>query len=279
MKSIIKILVLLLTSLTLISCGGGGSQQHAATGNGGTTQLKRSTSEHELTDYLRASLIHNYATQTMGYYELASVSDDAGNTASGAFSTTNTQEASVDEADRLKTDGQYLYTSAIQTPEIQVFAADAQARQVASLTLDTLNQSKISGLFLRPEASQLLALSGDGQDSHSVWDMWFGADYWQQRHTELFVMDIGQVEAPEQQHKLTLDGQLISSRRIGSMLYLVTRHTPSLDGLNEHPLTQQDLTNNRSVVNQANLADMLPMYQMNGGDAENLFEAPGLFRL
>lgn len=285
METTIKIIVLLFTSLMLFSCGGSdNSGQQVTPQDSGSLAIKAAHSSAELESYLKASLINNYATNIAhAEFELASFDSAASapsNTSSQtSFSTTNTQESAVDEADRLKTDGDYLYTSSINKPEINIFQADSNATKVATYTLDTLNpdQSTLSGLYLRSTAQQLLAISDDGVQNFPMWDMWFGPNYWQDRKTEVFSLDISDQSAPEQTNKLTLDGQLISSRRIGSTLYLATRHTPTVDGLIISPGSTSELSSNKSLINQSSISEMLPTYQLNDGNKQALFSASDCF--
>lgn len=272
-----KVMVLLITSLTLYSCGGTTSSQQQAETNDGSLTIKRAGSNDELERYLKQSLIQNFTQQvnTPTYYELASVvNNDSGAAESPTktFSTTNTQESTVDESDRLKTDGEYLYTSAIHQAEIRIYKADEHATPVSAKQLKTLNEATLSGLYLRAESKQLAAISGDGAPIYPLWDMWFGPHYWQDRKTDVFTLDISDPATPVQQAKLRLDGQLINSRRIGSTLYLATRYTPSPDGLITSPSNEAELSNNKRIINNASLNDMLPTYQLNDGSAQAIFE-------
>ena len=281
METTIKILVLLVTSLTLYSCGGGCISQQTSSQSTGSLTIKRASSSDELANYLKSSLINNHATEIneASYYTLASysASDSETGAAAQTFSTTNAQESSVDEADRLKTDGNYLYTSSINGPEIKIFGTESGAPEIATYPLQTLNKTLISGLYLRDETKQLLAVSGDGRQSASIWDMWFDAAYWEDRKTEVFTLDINNPSLPELQDKLTLDGQLISSRRIGSTLYLATRHTPTVNGLIEYPESSAELLINRGLINFASLDNMLPSYQVNDGRKQLLFDVEDCF--
>ena len=120
-------------------------------------------------------------------------------------------------------------------------------------------------------------MSGDGSDFYSIWDMWFAPHYWQNRKTELFYLDVSNPEMPAQQAKLSIDGQLISSRRIGSYLYLATRHTPMPKGVIEYPTSQTDLAVNRTLINNASLSELLPNYQVDDGATQSLFDSDDCF--
>ncbi len=284
METTIKILVLLLTSLTLYSCGGNCDDQQTSSQGSGSLTIKRASSSDELESYLKTSLINNHATKIneTSHFELASLdsasaSNGSANTSGQVFSTTNTQESNVGEADRLKTNGDVIFTSSIHRPEIKIFNAQSGAPELASYSVDTLNGAKLSGLYLRSSANQLLALSGDSEQNYPLWDMWFTPSYWADRKTEVFSLDVADPSFPTLQNKLTLDGQLISSRRIGSTLYIATRHTPSIAGLNTYPQDEQAIQTNRALINRASLASMMPAYQINDGTAQSLFSVEDCF--
>ena len=289
MEQIIKISSPLILSFLLAACG---SSDKAAVdtsdeGNdssGGTLTLKTATSDAALETQIKASLLTSYGTINNPYtYALESgtvaeaVADSLGSAVPDT-SSTNTQESSVDEADRVKTDGNYLYVSSVTQPSISIFKAETgSAPLVAKQSLATLNDVTISGLYLRDAEDQIIAISGDGQNPYFLGDMWFGPYYWQSRTTEVFDLDVSNPTAPAQQSKLSIDGQLISSRRIGSYLYLATRHTPYADGLIAYPSSEDDVTTNKEIINTASLSDLLPSYQIDDGAKQNLFESGDCF--
>ena len=284
MGTFIKLNALLTVSLLLVSCGSSETQTSDTTsgGNGGSLALKPAASDAELEATIKTSLLSSYGSINNNYslYLTEAITSDAtaATASSTAVSSTNTQESSVDEADRLKTDGKYLYASSIDKPSIHIFKAETGAAPlVKKHTLSTYNDALLSGLYLRSAENQLLALSGDGVQTYPMWDMWFSPYYWQNRKTEVFNLDISDPNTPTQQAKFSVDGQLISSRRIGAYLYLATRHTPMPKDVIEYPTSQADVTVNRSLINKANLSDLLPTYQINGGEKQRLFESGDCF--
>jgi len=285
-----------LTSLVFISflvAGCGSSETTSTDGangsNGGTLALKTAASNAELEAQIKASLINNYASVNNNYSvytndaiasEPTAIATSAESAADGstATSSTNTQESAVDEADRMKTDGSHLYVSSIDQPSISIFKAETGAAPlVKKHDFTTLNSAPLAGFYLRDSEDQILAIAGDGRTAYPMWDMWFTPYYWQNRQTELFYLDVSDPAVPTQQAKLSIDGQLISSRRIGSYLYLATRHTPMPKGIVEYPQTQTDAAVNRNIINNASLSDLLPTYSVNDGEALSLFESGDCF--
>ena len=297
MRTLSHLTILLFTSFLIAGCGSSDAGTVIDTGNTGgdsgdgddnTLSLKTAASNAELEAQIKSSLINNYASVNNNYYiytndvvaneAIPIAATEASADSSVATSSTNTQESAVDEADRLKTDGSYLYVSSVDQPSISIFKAETGAAPlVIKHDLTTLNSAPLSGFYLRDTENQLLAIAGDGRTTYPMWDMWFTPYYWQNRQTELFYLDISNPEAPTQQAKLNIDGQLISSRRIGSYLYLATRHTPMPKGIVEYPQSQTDAAVNRTIIESASLSDLLPTYRVNDGEAVSLFDSNDCF--
>ena len=295
MGTLSKLSLILISSLSLVACGGSeintedanNDNNNGSGSNGGTLALKTAASDAQLESQIKSSLLNNYGTINNGFHahtlETITSSDSTAAAtpsadAATATSSTNTQESAVDEADRLKTDGSYLYVSAIDEPSIKIFKAEAGAAPLAKkYDLTTINNAPLSGFYLRDTEGQLLTISGDGAVAYPMADMWFAPYYWQSRQTEVFDLDISNPENPAQKAKLSMDGQLISSRRIGSYLYLATRHTPTPEGIKDYPQSQTDVALNRSIINSASLSDLLPTYRINDGEKLSLFESGDCF--
>jgi uncharacterized secreted protein with C-terminal beta-propeller domain len=261
--------------LLLSACGGsngGGSGPANSNPLTNAPSLRTAASSAELEAYIKSVMLETYGTPRMIAYPLAvgvPVPSPSAATATATASTTNTQESGVDEADRLKSDGTYLYTASTSKPAVDVFkTAGASAPLVKEQALDTGSSNPLSGLYLYNQ--QLLALA-DGQPSVGIWGGWFSPAYWLNQQSQLFKLDVSTPENPLQTAKLTLDGQVISSRRIGSTLYLATRQTPSLKGLIPYPATEADAAANRALINKATLDDFLPNYKLGDVDQGEIF--------
>ncbi len=282
-------------ALLLSACGGGGSSTTVSTntGNGSSGDntipaskpaLKQVASNTELESLIKQQMLDRYGTVhpvyngcdgdvcIMPVMSTASPSADT----SRAVSSTNTQETDVDEADRIKTDGTYLYTTSTDGHSVRIFqTAQASATLVKDLPLgsddtDTL----LSGLYLN---GTTLAALAEEQQRYSLWSRWFIPSYWQNQQSQLYLLNVANPASPTQTAKLTVDGQVISSRRIGSTLYLATRHSPNLSGLNQDPTTEAEADANRARINSATLADFLPDYQLNGGSKTDIFSGTDCF--
>ena len=282
MKTITKtVLILLATALvgygTVVSV----NKPNSDSSTSSSAKLIPAKSSDTLEAQLKASLVQHYGSYTENAeseFILASGGHTDTSPTAASFSTTNLQESAADESDRLKTDGQYIYTSSIQTSTIKIFKANKeQPNLVSELPVQTANKDAIlSGLYLRADKNQLIALAGDRNFKSEIINAWFSTDYWSMRKTELFEIDITTPSSPKQLNKLTIDGQLISSRRIGSTLFIATRQTIDIPGLIKSPESHSDASHNRAKISQTSLDDMLPSYKLNG-EQNDLFNADDCF--
>jgi inhibitor of cysteine peptidase len=154
-----------------------------------------------------------------------------------SYSTTNIQVAGVDEADTVKTDGQYIYTvSSTQnsgyyyygsTPQasnaVYIVNADPQdAKVVAKISLD--NNTEPAGLFLSQDSSKLVVLASKYQlysygAGNSVNLML--APYHSDVYTYINVYDISNKASPVLTRNFTVSGSYFNSRMIGNYIYAV----------------------------------------------------------
>jgi uncharacterized secreted protein with C-terminal beta-propeller domain len=154
------------------------------------------------------------------------------------YSTTNIQVAGVDEADTVKTDGQYIYTvSSTQNsgyyfyygsnPQasnaVYIVNADPQkAKVVAKISLD--NNTEPAGLFLSQDGNKLVVLASKYQmysyGSGGSINLMLAA-YHSDVYTYINVYDISNKAAPVLTRNFTVSGSYFNSRMIGNYIYAV----------------------------------------------------------
>lgn len=197
------------------------------------------------------------------------------------FSTTNIQEEGVDEADVIKTDGRVLYRTGWcdgnhATPCI--FSSRIQDNPAKSEPLDAMKlangeQGTIYLLCDREEGrpDMVVHLSRRG-GCYAYWDQ---PGWWQGGDTVITLIDVSNPSEMQQIASVRMDGILIASRRIGEILYLVTRNTPVyMPG--PHPLKdplpgqpEPDSINKKAETDQPDevpdIDDMMPGISINGG--------------
>ncbi len=201
------------------------------------TTIEQFNSEQELKTYLVDEAVEKYSNlfgKEVPYYSwydnvnvsgnLASVSFDSVGTGSVAetasFSDTNTQEAGVDEADLVETDGSFIY----QVTGKQLSIVDARNRDQLSLAsqTDLSDLGYIDGAYLYED--QLTVIS-----SISPWQYWYGGPSFGFNTTyptpkvNVTVLDVSDPKDVEIEETSLIDGSLVSSRAIGDQVYVVTR--------------------------------------------------------
>lgn len=200
------------------------------------------------------------------------------------FSTTTTQESDVDEADRIEFDGRYFYVASY--PNWYDVAPSANIRMLEKLESGALSEvnninlsteENLRGMYLNaPESDKLAVLSSTHQ--------YYPVDVLMSDLTNSFfsgqsqfTLQIMGVETPAQAEvdtTITVEGNLISSRRIGQDIYIVSTFTPPEPEV-ETPETANTEEQNLEIY-KAVLAlsddELLPSVTLNG-DAQTLYSA------
>lgn len=122
------------------------------------------------------------------------------------YSTTNVQVEGVDEADVIKNDGEFIYIVNGNTVRIVKAYPPENMAEVSKFEFSDKN-FRPSDIYV--EGNKLVVLGSTGQK------------------TEMIVLDISNRSAPNEERLLYFDGDQISSRRIGNLVYLVLRNTPN----------------------------------------------------
>jgi len=214
-------------------------------------------------------------------------------TSETSFSTTNLQEQGVDEADIIKTNGQQLFT----------LDSCQYSAQKNCLSAYQINESPASNQLLSeyqfedesPTGSFYLAnIKTDSGEKEMVvrvsgsvnfsWGWWPYSGYWTNTETEVNIIDVSKNTAMQSMHSIKLDGNLISSRRIGNMLYLVTRLSPTIEGYSDwYPseptpwVTQEQIDTNQSLLDNLSIADIIPNIILDNQLAVPLHQAEDCF--
>lgn len=148
----------------------------------------------------------------------------------GSVSQTNLQETGVDEADRIKTDGNNLYAlencANDQNKQCITFYA-IQASPAANTKLQQLeigSTSSLGNLYLsQVNEKKILIHIGNSSNYKRAFDGWYFPGYWQGQQTDIKLVDISQPQNTKINLHITLDSRILSSRLIDGVLYLVTR--------------------------------------------------------
>ncbi|WP_101757013.1 beta-propeller domain-containing protein [Oceanicoccus sp. KOV_DT_Chl] len=166
------------------------------------------------------------------------------------FSQTNLIESNVDEADRVKFDGEFLYVA-----ELQRFSGDDKRARVKIYQTETATPSssevaeiilpvndKIEGIYL--EGQRLIVITQVGDDL--LWHTWFSPQLWQEGEISIFVYDVSDKLSPDFLSSIIMQGNLLNSRKVEGNLYIVNRFKVSV------------------MSEEVELADYLPFLKING---------------
>jgi uncharacterized secreted protein with C-terminal beta-propeller domain len=251
----------------------------------------------ELETYLKKGLISKEPSGDHAYSETDAQADGTMNdaTSDGDYSTTNTQEATVDEADIVKQNGDYLYAYAPQNYSeesdlntIKVYRTEANpvtSSLVYEIPLPT-EYSWFDGMYLLEDSLVTLSQSG----SYSIYydtpetavDLFENGEQGstpsprmeQVMAASLSFMNIDNPAQPEQTYNLEFEGNMISSRRHGDYLYLINRFTPLI------PYSKNDTINSNEWTQKVldiPLSQLLPRYWINGELAGRMFTESGCY--
>ncbi len=237
--------------------------------------LKRMQNISELEKNLKQLMRQSYGKITPIFYTFEGDAPTAGleasSDSSNSSSSTNTQVVGVDEADRIKNDDAYLYIASASQGSIKAYST-LTGNAIVQDEITLRPDANISGLYLFND--KLIALSNNNSYAH--YTDWFDINQWNKQSTQLDLLHTNNGKM-DKENNLQIDGQLISSRRIEDTLYLVTRHTPTLDGLVLYPNNDADVEKNLALIDAATLSDLLPDYSVNGDNKGDVLAASHCF--
>jgi len=135
------------------------------------------------------------------------------------FSTTNIQVAGVDEADIVKTDGEYIYLiSGNKTVIVKAYPPE-QAQVLSEIELE----GTIVGIFI--DGNRLVVFEEE-TPYYPYYDVRWGTEEkfympYRSPKTHVRVYDVSDRENPSLEREISANGQYVSSRMIGDYTYLV----------------------------------------------------------
>lgn len=294
----------ILLSLPLIACGGSSddSDEHVKVAPDysalSETQLKptplREASADELSllvkNGLRISLReHNDVNASLRDNALPASTGDQ-TEAGGNFSGTNVQVDGVDEADSVKYDGKFIYLATPvdysgNTPSasIKIFSTDTETSsvsQVSETSIDASYWGDISELYLvnnNEQTTGLVSVRRSWGVMHMIEPM--DANRASMSVLNPYQMDTGirislyDVQNPAtltETWSLSIDGDLLGSRKIGNMLYIVSSFVPGIDDLNYAATTRAEKIANEQLIARKRIEQILPEYSINHGTSQPL---------
>lgn len=200
------------------------------------------------------------------YQEAVPVPTTSQDRANSDFSSTNTQETGVDEADRIEYDGNILYLAAYPQwvdktayqSKVRVLERqnDFSLNSVAELPLSDEN-SNIQGMY---QHNDRLAVLSTNTQIYTIDTVSFTPTPWlpNEQKLTLDIYDTSLPSSPTTVSNIKIDGAMVSSRRIGDELYVVTSYTAYIEGLNPNASTEQELLANYLIILDTPDSELMP---------------------
>ena len=230
------LVMMALGSLLVAGCPG-------ITGTDATTDenpgLRSFASEGELLSFFKQQASARYSSPVFGSRGLggllgaptatADLAEDSGNESQASdttsYSTTNLQEAGVDESDVFKSDGTYFYIGHGSTLRI--------IRAVPADDLAEVGQIELGGtvdeIYLVGSAVIVLGQQyADDQSGSGGAEIYMWPPYYRGTSVVVYAVDVSDPANPAVTGEMELDGMLVSSRLTGGRLYLVLTIVPDL---------------------------------------------------
>ncbi|MGJ8679329.1 beta-propeller domain-containing protein [Paraglaciecola sp.] len=200
----------------------------------------------------------------------------ADESASSNFSVTNTQEVGVDEADRIKYNGDTLYIAAdaqwhldSQSPaHVRVLERQSDLSFAESAVLPLIDEySHIDGLY--EQNNHLAVLSNTGQ-MYTLYS--FAPEPWLPVESKLLldIYDTSSPASPIAKNQVKIDGTMLSSRRIGDYLFIVNGYTATVDGLNTNASSDKEQLDNYLAILDTPDSELMPKIYIDGDEGTPL---------
>lgn len=138
-----------------------------------------------------------------------------GSTASTDYSKTNVQVEGVDEADIMKTDGEYVYLLDYN----DLYIVKAKPAGIAAVTTKITFKSRPQEFYI--SGNRLVVF---GYDNQIFNDATYKTFKRQSSYTYVKVFDISDPKSPKQIRDLNLEGNYSDSRMVGDYLYFITNN-------------------------------------------------------
>jgi uncharacterized secreted protein with C-terminal beta-propeller domain len=185
---------------------------------------------------------------------------DSGGAASGAeppvHSTTNVQEAGVDEPDLVKTDGDRIV--AVAQARVHLVSADGGGMKLRK----TLPETTARNVFL--SGDRLLVFSGPSAETFAPGLRWAG------QRAVLTMYDITDLSRPQRIATLTIDGDVLDARMVGTQVRVATAASPDVDAPSpvyspDGRISERSKDQLRAAIARTQVDDWVPTYTLEDG--------------
>ncbi|MFN0029590.1 MAG: beta-propeller domain-containing protein [Acidimicrobiales bacterium] len=197
----------------------------------------------------------------------------SGEGAGPTFSSTNTVEAGIDEADVVKTDGTHLYL--ISQGQLQVVATNGgQPQKLASLALPGFASQllKVGNTLLVLGQPEYVQPAGEGERGARDGLSMPVPGIMQQA---LWQVDVANPGSPKLQRQLIVDGTIIGARLTGEVARVVVQSSPqALPFVYPAGPSGEDRAEktNREIIEESKIEDWIGGYELRDAGGETISE-------
>lgn len=172
------------------------------------------------------------------------------------------------------------YSPPAEPAKIHVHSASkdpASAEWVGSLALSE-NGMTTRGLYLDGDrdSNSMQIISVNSSYSHG-WERWTNNEVWQGGKTSLHFINANDPSEMTETEKLEWQGYYIDSRVVEGVLYVVTRHTPKVDGFVYYPQNETQERDNVALIDSLDVNDILPSLIINDSNETTLVAGENCF--
>lgn len=259
-------------SLLIVACGGGSNRGPApeAPAEG---LLRKVDDPVELEQSIKSGFSRMLSEQEIADAQVLMA-------AAGGFTGTYTQEVNVDEFDAVRYDGRHLYIAPKRyfrccfiaaesivpgaEPErsIRVLETDPGAVSAEPVSTIPLEEGvSVQGMYVAD--NKMFALTGTSYYG-SFGGMWAEPAVWAPEQLGYRVYDMTDPASPQIEVDAAIDGVFVESRRIGDTVYIVSRYTPWIAGLQYYVTTPEQQDSNQEILEGVTIDELLPQIVVNG---------------
>lgn len=176
-------------------------------------------------------------------------------------STTNVQEAGVDEPDIVKTDGNRIV--AVAQERVHLVAVDGDKMTLRK----TLPETMVRNVFL--SGDRVLVFSGQPGQGFEPGFRWPG------QQAVLTMYDISSLSSPRLLATLTIDGDVLDARLVGTQVRVATVYTPDVDApsptyTGSGGISRKSKDELRAAVARTTVDDWIPAYTLTDGAGDQV---------
>jgi hypothetical protein len=194
-------------------------------------------------------------------------SEDGQDSDAGDYTPTNVQEQGVDEADVVKTDGDYFYIAG--RDKVSIVNTEPPMQKISEVTVS----GSVGSLYIYKELLVVLYTPENG--TGETWPqadptdaLMLGIPCWIpiEAKVGVSVYDLSDISNPEFLVKTEVDGYLASSRLVGNRLHVIHQFLPDLPPIQVYYDSAVDdmeavIASNMKQMEDIALSDLIPYYE------------------